>query len=228
MAAARRALARARGLGEQPPAAPRAAGLWFESRGRAFAAGDLASVQRSYARWRELGGDPDELIARYALTLSIAGLKDPAQPPLELIRRGAAAGERSSDPRLREALAIRLILSLVSAGRRDAALMVYDRERLRFPLAGLTRAELERSQGQAQLAENGPAARPGELRFALAQPRPGTRLHVSPEPDAPADADYASLPVPASGELAIERAPGVAPLRWICLDAQCSLSRPAR
>jgi hypothetical protein len=212
-------------LGEQPLAdAPEATGLWFESRGRAFAArGDLASVQRTYARWRESGGNPDELLARYALTLSIAGLKDPARPPLELIRQGAAAGERSSDPRLREALAIRLILSLVSAGRRDAALMVYDRERLRFPLAGLTRTELERSQGQAQLTEKGLAARPGELRFALAQPQSGTRLLISPEPDAPADADYASLPLPASGELAIERAPGVAPLRWVWLDAQESV-----
>ncbi len=212
-------------LGGQPPAgAPEATGLWFESRGRAFAAqGDLASVQRTYARWRDSGGDPDELLARYALTLSIAGLKDPAQPPLELIRRGAAAGERSSDPRLREALAIRLILSLVSAGRREAALAVYDRERLRFPLAGLTRAELERSLGQAELAEKKPAAPPGALRFALAQPRPGTWLGVSPEADAPADADYARSSVPAGGELAIERTPGLAPLRWVWLDGQGSV-----
>ena len=212
-------------LGEQPPAgALRDTGLWFESRGRAFAAqGDLAAVQRSYARWRESGGDPDELLARYALTLSIAGLKDPAQPPLELIRRGAAAGERSSDARLREALAIRLILTLVNAGRREAALAVYDRERLRFPLEGLTRAELERSQGQAQLAETGQTARPGALHFASAQPRSGTRLRISPEQGAPADADYASLPVPASGELAIERAPGSAPLRWVWLDARGSV-----
>jgi hypothetical protein len=196
-------------------------GLWFESRGRAFAAqGDLAAVQRTYANWRAAGGDPDELFARYALTLSIAGLKDPAHPPLELIRRGAALGERSSDPRLREALAIRLILSLVSAGQREAALVVYDRERLRFPLAGLTREELERSQGQAQRAAGRQTLRPGKLSFVLAQPRPGTRLRISPEPDAPADADYPSFALAAHGGLEIERVPGEAPLRWVWLDAR--------
>jgi hypothetical protein len=207
-------------LGEAPSAAqPEELGLWFESRGRAFAAqGDLAAVQRSYASWREAGGDPDELFARYALTLSIAGLKDPANPPLELIRRGAALGQRNSDPRLREALAIRLILSLVSAGQREAALTVYDRERLHFPLAGLTREELERSQGQAQLAQGMRSARPGKLLFAAPQPPPGTTLRVSPDPGSPADADYPSLPVPASGEVPVERAPAGAPLRWVWLD----------
>jgi hypothetical protein len=100
-------------------------------------------VQGVYAQWRGAGGDPGELFARYGLTLSIAGLKDPARPPLELIRQAAAAGERVADPRLREALAIRLILSLVSSGNRAEALAVYDRERQRFPLDGLTR-ELER------------------------------------------------------------------------------------
>ncbi|HEY8155826.1 MAG TPA: alkaline phosphatase family protein [Myxococcota bacterium] len=198
--------------------------LWFETRGRAFASqGDLASVQRTYTSWRGSGGDPGELFARYALTLSIAGLKDPERPPLALIREGAAAGERVSDPRLREALAIRLILSLVSAGRREEALAVYDRERLRFPLEGLTRAELERSQGQAQLARSPGAAARSRLRFALAEPRPGTRLRISPEPGAPPDADYPSLAMPERGELAIERAPGSAPLRWVWQDARGSV-----
>ena len=212
-------------LGAQTPAgANEGLALWFETRGRAFAAlGDLASVQRTYASWRGSGGDPGELLARYALTLSIAGLKDPARPPLELIREAAAASERVADPRLREALAIRLILSLVNAGRREEALAVYDRERLRFPLEGLTRAELERSQGHAQLAQGTGAARRGELRFVLAEPRPGTRLRVSPEPGAPVDADYPSLAMPASGELAVERSPGTAPVRWVWLGAQGSI-----
>jgi len=212
-------------LGAQAPAGPHEdLALWFETRGRGFAAlGDLASVQRTYAEWRGAGGDPGELLARYALTLSIAGLKDPARPPLELIRQGAAAGERVADPRLREALAIRLILSLVSAGNRPEALAVYDRERLRFPLEGLTRAELERSQSQAQLAHATDLARRGALRFVLAEPRSGTRLRISPDSDQPVDADYASRAMPPSGELAIERSPGDAPLRWVWLDAGGSI-----
>jgi len=209
-------------LGPQGPAgSPEELALWFETRGRIFAArGDLASVQRTYTSWRDSGGDEDELLARYALTLSIAGLKDPARPPLQLIREAAAAGERVADPRVREALAIRLILSLVNAGHRQEALAVYDRERLRFPLEGLTRAELERSQGQARLAQAAGSARRGELRFVLAEPRPGTRLLVSPGPEAPVDAEYPSLAMPASGRLSIERSPGTAPVRWVWRSAQ--------
>jgi tetratricopeptide (TPR) repeat protein len=211
-------------LGEHAPAdANDGLALWFETRGRAFAAaGDLAALQRSYGSWRKAGGDPVELFARYALTLSIAGLKDPERPPLPLIREAAASSERLSDPRLREALAIRLILSLVNAGRRDEALAVYDREHERFPLAGLTRAELERSQGQAQLLGASNAPQRGELRFVLAEPRPGSRLLVSRGPDAPVDGAYESLDVPASGELAVERTQGTAPQRWVWLDAQAN------
>ncbi len=194
---------------------------WFETRGRAFAAaGNLAAVQRSYASWREAGGDPVELFARYALTLSIAGLKDPERPPLPMIREAAAASERISDPRLREALAIRLILSLVNAGHRDEALAVYDREHARFALAGLTRAELARSQGQAQFAQTGSPAQRGELRFVVAEPRPASRLLVSRDSDAPIDGGFESLPLPADGVIRLERTQGSAPQRWVWLDAE--------
>jgi hypothetical protein len=139
--------ARSRRWESTPAGPPEPPGSGSNRAAAPAAQGDLASVRqlRPLAR---LGGDPDELLARYALTLSIAGLKDPAHPPLELLRRAAAASERSSEPRLREALAIRLILSLVSSGNRAEALAVYDRERQRFPLDGLTRAELERSQAR--------------------------------------------------------------------------------
>jgi len=209
-------------LGEHAPTqATGGLAPWFETRGRAFAAaGDLAAVQRTYASWHAVGGDSGELLARYALTLSIAGLSDPERPPLPLIREAAAAGEKLSDPRLREALAIRLILTLVNAGRREEALGIYDREHERFPLEGLTRAELERSQGQAQRAQAAGTPRPGELRFELGGTRPGSRLLVSRDPGAPVDGDYESLPVPASGELAIERSLSTAPQRWVWLDAQ--------
>jgi hypothetical protein len=205
---------------EVPAGAPEQVGPWFEARGRAFAArGDLASVQRTYSSWRGAGGDPVELFARYALTLGIAGLKDPQRPPLELAREAAALGERLSDPRLREALAIRLILSLVNAGRRAEALAVYDRERERFPLAGLTRAELERSREQAERMPHASATRRGELRFVFPAAPAGSRLRLSPEPDAPVDAVYSAFVVPAGRELTVARAEGVAPQRWVWLDA---------
>ena len=209
-------------LGETPPASSLDEhAAWSEARGHAHAAaGDLAAVQRDYAGWRAAGGDPVELFARYALTLSLAGLKDPERPPLPLIREAASHIDELSDPRLREALAIRLILSLVNAGLRDEALAAYDRERARFPLAGLTREELERSQGQAQLSNGADAPRRARLRFALAGPSPGSRLRVSRDAGAPLDADYESFALPASGELTIERELGVAPQRWVWLDAE--------
>jgi len=209
-------------LGEAAPAGALAERAeWHEARGRAYAAaGDLAAVQREYASWRSAGGDPVELFARYALTLSLSGLKDPERPPLPLIREAAASSDRLADPRLREALAIRLILSLVNAGLRDEALAAYDREHARFPLAGLTREELERSQGQALLAPAADGPRRARLRFALAEPRAGTRLRVSPDASKPVDSDYESFALAAGGELEIERELGVAPQRWVWLDAQ--------
>ena len=53
-------------LGEHAPAgAQDGLGLWFETRGRAFAAaGDLAAVQRTYASWRAAGGDPGRAASR--------------------------------------------------------------------------------------------------------------------------------------------------------------------
>ncbi len=209
-------------LGETAPASgPTELAAWYEARGRAYAvAGDLAALQRTYTSWRGAGGDPVELFARYALTLSLTGLKDPERPPLPLIREAAASSERLTDARLREALAIRLILSLVNAGLRDEALAVYDREHAHFLLVGLTRAELERSQGQAQLAQQSGAPGRGALRFVPGEPRPGSRLLLSREPDAPVDAAYESFALPEDGELALERALGSAPQRWVWVDAQ--------
>jgi hypothetical protein len=214
----------ARALEQLGAAPPREAGeertSWFETRGLAFAlAGDLTGVQQTYALWREQGGDPDELLARYGLTLSIAGLKDPRRPPLALIRAAAAAGERVPDARLREALAIRLILSLVNAGRRDEALAAYDRERARFALEGLSRAELERSRGNEALASLAGEARRGALRFTFTGAREGNLL-LSGEPDAPVDGAYERRALPAQGDLVIARRQGVSPQRWVWRDTQ--------
>lgn len=193
---------------------------WFETRGMAFAwAGDLDGVRRTRAAWQRAGGDPVELRARYALTLSLTGLADPERSPIELIEE-ALAGADALDPRLHETLVIRLVLTLVNAERLDEALAVYDRGRERFELAGLTRAELERAAAHQRLAFEPLERRRGTLRFAISAPEPGSRLLLSPEASAAVDADYEPLAVPASGLVIARRAFGTAPQRWVLRDAQ--------
>jgi hypothetical protein len=187
----------------------------------AFAfADDLAGLRRNYQQWREAGGDPVELRARYALTLSIAGLADPEHTPIELLQRALESGDQLADPALHQALAIRLILTLVNAERLEQALALYDSSRERFELAGLAREELERSAAHQRLALAPGAQRSGTLRFAIPDPEPGSALLLSPEPTAPVDADYESISVPASGRVSARRAFGTAPQRWVYRDAQ--------
>ncbi len=208
-------------LGEAPPAGAAAAfSRWFETRGRAFAsADDLAGLQRTYQAWRRAGGAAAELEARYALTLSLTGLSDPRREPAERLAAAFDASENVADPALREALAIRLILTLVASGRQEQALAFYDRVRGELPLEGLSRDELERSAAQRRLAGLPAAARHGELVFRFPGSVRGDRLWVSPEPEAPPDSDYEALPVPASGELRVRRSLGAHPTRWVYRDA---------
>jgi len=205
-------------LGDAPPAAAgEALGLWFETRGMAFAsAGDLAGVERTYARWKEAGGDQAELLARFAQTLSLGGLESPRYPVLELLRRALA--QELDDPELEESLYIRLILTLATSGRSQEAIASYDRARERFALEGLSREELERSAEQLQLASAPEQQRPGTLRFAIPASGPGQLLLVSPQPDVPVDAPYEPLAVPASGRIRVERRIGTAPQRWVLRD----------
>jgi hypothetical protein len=209
-------------LGNRPPdEAGAATGLWFDTRGMALAAGDdIDAVIHNYEAWRRAGGDPGELAARYALTLSIAGLADPKSPPSELLRNALAAGDRLKDPKLHEALAIRLILTLANEGNVDEALAVYDRAHRTFEMSGLSREELERSGAHRRLADAPDERRRGDLRFDVRDPRPGSALLLSPEADAPVDTPFVSLPVPASGQIEATRAIGTAPLRWVYRDAE--------
>jgi hypothetical protein len=178
-------------------------------------AGDLAGLRKSYAEWERAGGEPVELRARYALTLSIAGLGDPAATPLELLREAARDAEGLGDPGLHEALLVRLVLTLANAGRREEALAVYDRARERHPLAGLAREELERAARGDALASAPPAARRGSLRFALPGAPAGSALLLSPGAPAAADADFEILPLSAPGVAVAERELGPAPERWV-------------
>jgi len=200
-----------------PPAAGKALGLWFETRGMAFAAaGNLAGVERTYVRWRKAGGGEAELLARFARTISLGGLESPRYPILGLLRRALA--QQLDDPALEESLHIRLILTLANSGQPDEAIASYDRARQRFALEGLSRQELERSAAHRLLADAPAQQRRGRLHFAIPAPGPGHLLLVSPRPDAPVDAPYEPLPVPASGRISIERRIGMAPQRWVLHD----------
>ena len=203
-------------LGETPPpGAGEFLGRWYETRGMAFAsAGDLRGVQTTYGEWQRSGGDPAEIFARFALTLSLAGLESPVETIDSMLRRALAAADATHDEKLHEAIAIRLILTLVNSGDHAEALASYDREHARHPLAGLTREELERS---AAPIAHGPGAR-GRLRFSAPTAPAGSALRVSPEPGAPADAEYIALALDRSGAAVLEREPDEAPLRWVLRD----------
>jgi hypothetical protein len=204
-------------LGENPPdGAGDAAALWHEARASAFAsAGDLAGIDRTYEQWRRRGGDETELRARYALTLSLGKLEAPGESTLSRLERALSSGPH--EDRLDEAITIRLVLSLVAAGRIDNALAAYDRGRKRFPLEGLTREEILRSAEHRRLAgANGDAA-PALIHFRLDPARPGAHLEVSPGPGQPVDAPYEHFELTTG--TSVSRQPGVAPVRWVLRDA---------
>lgn len=203
-------------LGPAPPPGTRdAAALWFDTKGTAAAmADDVEAARSAYAAWQEAGGDPAEVRARYALALSIAGLDDPERSTLDRLRDALAERAAASDAKLREALAIRLILTLANADRLGEALAVYDRERERSTLDGLHREELERAALQRSLASKPPEERRGVLHFRVEGAAAGARLLLSPDLDAPLDAGYEPLRL-ARGRARAERSAGEAPQRWV-------------
>ncbi|HEY5656769.1 MAG TPA: hypothetical protein VIY27_03180 [Myxococcota bacterium] len=204
-------------LGAVPAADTSSAlGLWFDTRGIAHAmAGDADRAREVYATWEAAGGDPAEARGRYALALSIAGLADAQRSPVELLREALDATAEGGDDALREALAIRLILTLANAEEFDAALAAYDRYRETSALEGLERRELERAARAAAVERLPREARRGLLHFRVSGAPAGSALAVSPEPDAQPDADYERFALPASGALRVERAAGESPQRWI-------------
>lgn len=205
-------------LGETPPEGA-AAGRWFDVRGLALArAGDLPAVRKNAERWRTAADRDDEVRARTALALSLAGLSDPDEPPLEMLADALVAAQ-GLDRALREALTIRLILTLVNAGRHAEAIAAYDRGRAEFELEGLTRAELERSASHLELQSLSAEERRGTLYFEVALAQPGAMLWLSPDLSAPVDTAYEALAFDAAGSAVAERAAGVAPQRWVYRDA---------
>ena len=216
-----------------PPEAGSALGVWFDASAVAAAyREDLAGVRRAFDAWGAAGGDPVELRARYALTLSIAGLRDPDWEPAELLRaalddtRGRAPDARPgrAPDALRQALAIRLVLTLAAGGQQAEALKLFDAEQALLADSGVTRAEIARAARVQQL-EGAPAGeRRGDLVFAVSGARDGDVLWLSPEPDSDADAPYLDLPLPgrsgaAHPSVAARRAEGVSPQRYVLRDA---------
>ena len=192
---------------------------WYDTRGMASAnTGDLSAVKRSYAEWAQAGGNPLELQARYALTLSIAGLADPDASSVSLLGDSLAKTDGLIDERLLEALATRLILTLVSSGEQEEALSTYDRYQHRFAFVGLTREELERSATHRTL-ETGIAGRlHGTIRFSLPNRGPQDSLLISPVPEEPVDTDFHLVDLNESSVIDVNRPLGVAPVRWVYRD----------
>jgi hypothetical protein len=208
-------------LGPGPPRGSRdAIERWYDTRGMALAnAGDLPGVQRAYDDWRRAGGNPAVLQARYALTLSIAGLADPDATPIELLGDALSSTDGVINERLLEALATRLILTLVDADRQAEALAAYDRHRERFEFSGFTREELVRSVAHHRLASGRNEALRETIRFTLPNAAPGSTLWVSPPPGEPVDADFVALEWPESGVIEVTRRSDTAPVRWVHRDA---------
>ena len=207
-------------LGDAPPRGAGAAlGPWFDARAVAAAfSSDLPGVRLAFDAWRAAGGDPVELRARYALTLSIAGLADPQHEPAELLRAALDETRGRAGDGLRQALAIRLVLTLANAKRLDEALALFDAEQALLAGSGVTRSEIARAARLQDLAGASPAQRVGTLVFQIADPRPGDVLWLSPEADAEADSPYEVLPVPADGRIATTRAEGISPQRFVLRD----------
>jgi hypothetical protein len=212
-------------LGDAPPGdAGAQQGPWFDARAVAAAfTGDLAAVKQAFAAWREAGGDPVELRARYALTLSVAGLGDPKREPIDMLRAALDETRGRGSEGLRRALATRLVLTLANAKRVDDALAVYDAEAALLAGSELSREEIVRAARIEALGHAGASSRRGVLAFEIADTRPGDVLWLSPEPDAEPDAPYEALRVPVNGRLEAQRAEGIAPQRWVLRDRSGAL-----
>jgi tetratricopeptide (TPR) repeat protein len=203
-------------LGAEPLAdAEGARSLWFDTLGIAHAMNDdLAAARATYQRWQSAGGRPEEVRARYALALSVSGLRDPQLDPLDALRGALRDANALGDPVLEESVGIRLILTLANAGRADEAIATYDSLHERFPLEGLRREEILRSEQGRELARDPSSARPGRLRLALAPDAPEGTIWIT-RADAAPDADYEPHPIAHDAPVTIERKASLAPQRWV-------------
>jgi len=210
-------------LGERPPRGAGDASRWWETRAMALgSARDGAGLQAHFAAWERAGASRDELLARYAVTLSITALRDPRSATGELLERAFGLRERL-EPGLAEQVAVRLVLSLVNQGRAAEALARYDEARPQLALAGISREELLRSAAaRERRLGRAPAAETARFEFRVRGAAAGAQLWLAPPPAAGADASYTAHPLAAEGgalALGLERAAEESPLRWVLRDA---------
>jgi hypothetical protein len=206
-----------RALGaELPEGAGSARSLWFDTKGIAHAMNDdLAAARATYQRWQREGGRPEEVRARYAIALSVSGLRDPELDPLESLRGAQRDASALGDAKLEETVAVRLIFSLVNAGRAGEAIATYDALHDRFAFEGIRREELVRAQEGRDLARDPASARAGQLHFALADDAPEGVLAITRDAGAAPDADYQELPIAHERPARVERTAALAPQRWV-------------
>jgi len=210
-----RAALRALGA-ELPPGTDLARSLWFDTLGIAHAMNDdLAAARATYQLWQSEGGRPEEVRARFALAKSISGLRDPEVDTLTALRNALRDAAALGDAKLEEAVGIRVIFTLVNAGRADEAVATYDTLHEHLPLAGIRRDELLRAQQGRELARDPSAARAGRLQFRLAADAPDGTLWITRGGDAAPDADYQALPIARGAPVSVERAAAIAPQRWV-------------
>jgi hypothetical protein len=170
-----------------------------------------------------LGGDPDELRARYALRISVSLLRDPQYGEVELLER-ALAGAASLDARLHWALSRRLIGALLAERRIDEALSVYDEASRVVTFPELDREEIERYRlagSNGQVEQN---VETGSLLFRLEADASVTgELLVSPSLRMPVDLDYEAHALSPGSSVKVERREAITPQRWVFRDAAGSV-----
>jgi hypothetical protein len=207
-------------LGEAPPPPgdPFVAS-WFEQRAQSFAAlGRLDDVQRSFAAWREAGGDPAELRARYALTTSLSQLPDPERSWVELLREAIREGDALRGRDLHRALHERLVAHLLVEGRTAEALAAFDAASQQYTLETISRDEIERNATLRSAPGGELTQGEGILEFRLAAGAEGGTLLVSADPRQPPDVDFEPLPLAPGAAQRVTRALGPWPQRWVLRD----------
>jgi hypothetical protein len=207
-------------LGETPPPPgdPFVAS-WFEQRAQSFAAlGRLDDVRRSFAAWREAGGDPAELRARYALLVSLSQLRDPEHGWVELLREALREGESLRGRDLHRALHERLVAHLLVEGRTAEALAAFDAASEQYTLETISRDEIERNATLRSAPRGELTQGEGILEFRLAPGAEGGTLLVSADPRQPPDADFELLPLAPGATQRVTRALGPWPQRWVLRD----------
>jgi hypothetical protein len=209
-------------LGESPPAGtPEEIHKWYRSRITAYAGlGRTEELRSVFAEWRERGEDAAELEAAYAVVISVFQLEDPTSSTVDLLQRAVDTRDRLDDPELLAMVYRRLIGALVVAGRHGDALAYLDQASAEgIEMTGVSREDILRSRTQSVLGSEGARFEDGTVVFHRAGAGTGESLWLSPPETEPVDSPYEVHAIPPSGRFSISRQVGVAPVRWVLVDA---------